>query len=96
MLPYPLPMHHRSSLAGGLKARIKAVGLSKYHRSLGLAVWPMFGELDGCRCTSGPIPTWSAVQPHRVGALIAGHDVSWTATQTLGRAMQLITTMMPV
>ena len=33
---------------------------------------------------------------HAVGTPISGHDVSGTGWQTLGRAMQSITTMMPV
>jgi hypothetical protein len=64
--------------AGGLNARIEAVGLSRHHRSLDLRVWPLFGDPDGCRCTSGSIPTWSAIQAHAVGVLIPGHDVSGT------------------
>jgi hypothetical protein len=51
---------------------------------------------DGCRWTSRCIPIWWARQAHAVCALVRGHDVSGTAGQTLGRAMQSTTTMMPV
>src|SRR5271157_673689 len=96
MPPDPLPMHQRSILAGGLKARTEAVGPSYHYRSLGLTALTLFGHPSGCRCTSGPIAIWRAIRAHAVGALIWGHDVSGTAWQTLGLAIQSTTTMIPV
>jgi hypothetical protein len=71
-------MLHRSIPANGLKARVEAVWLSRHHRGQDPRVGPLFGDTDGCRGASGPIPTWPEIQAHAVGALILGHDVSGT------------------
>jgi hypothetical protein len=42
------------------------------------------------------IPIWRVVRLHAIGESIPGHDVSGTGWQTLGGAMQSITTMMPM
>jgi hypothetical protein len=89
-------MHHRGMPVSGLTAPGAAVGCSRDHRSIDLTVWPPFGDHDGCRDASGPVPVWWAIQAYAVGELILGHDVSGTGWQTMGRAMQSITTMMPV
>ena len=67
-----------------------------HHRRLGLTVLTISGHPSGCRWTSRPIPIWRALPVHAGGVLILGHDVFGTAWQTLGRAMQSTTTMMPV
>ncbi|MDT7815564.1 MAG: hypothetical protein QOJ42_5480 [Acidobacteriaceae bacterium] len=61
-----------------------------------LTAWPLFGDGYGPTGTSTPAPTWRANPLHAIGTPILGHDVSGTGRQTLGRAMQSITTMMPV
>jgi hypothetical protein len=96
MPPLPLPMYHLSIRAGGLKALTEALGPFHHLRRLGLTVLTISRHPSGCRWTSRPIPIWRALRAHAVGALIQGHDVSGTARQTLGRAMQSTTTMMPV
>ena len=93
---YLLPTHHRRILSSGLKARTAAIGPSDHHRSLDPTVWFVVEDPDGCRYTNGPTPTWRAIRLRRVGAPIQGHDVSGTGWQTLGRAMQSITTMVPI
>jgi hypothetical protein len=50
----------------------------------------------GYRGPSLSTPIWRVVRPHTVGAPIPGHDVSGTDWQTLGGAMQSITTIVPV
>jgi hypothetical protein len=50
----------------------------------------------GRRSPNVPTPIRQAIRLHAVGAPISGHDVSGTGWQTLGRAMQSITTMVPV
>jgi hypothetical protein len=89
-------MHHRSITDSELKARAAALGSSSDHRRLDLTLWALFGRADGCLGPSVSTPIWRVVRLHGVGALIRGHDVSGTAKQTLGRAMQSTTTMMPV
>ena len=79
-----------------MKVWTKVIGLSRRHRRLCLTVLTMVGYPSGCRWTSRCIPIWWARQAHAVCALVRGHDVSGTAWQTLGRAMQSTTTMMPV
>jgi hypothetical protein len=95
MRPGPLPVRHRGIPDSGLKARTAAVGPSNHHCSVDLTVWPVFGGPGGCRCTSGPTPTWRAIRLHAVGPLTRGHDVSGTGWQIVGRAMRSITTMVP-
>jgi hypothetical protein len=89
-------MHHRSIPNSGVKARTAAVGPSDHHRSLDLTVWRAVGDPDGCRCTNDPTPTWRAIRPRGIGAAISGHDVSGTGWQISGRAMQSMTTMVPI
>ena len=64
--------------------------------SLDLTIWLLFRRASGSRGPSIPTPIWRAVQIHTVGTPARGHDVSGTGWQTLSRAMQSITTMMPV
>jgi hypothetical protein len=65
------------------------------HR-LDLAILSVFGAARGRRSPSVSTPIRRVVWRHAVGQLIADHDVSGTGWQTLGRAMQSITTMVPV
>ena len=80
----------------GLKALAAAIGHSTDHRNLDLTVWPLFGRAYGRRGPSVFTPNWGMIRLHAVGTLIPDHDVSGTGRQTLGRAMQSTTTMMPV
>src|ERR1700759_5724964 len=50
----------------------------------------------GPRGASAAHPIWQTIRLRAVGASILGHDVSGTGRQILGRAMQSVTTMMPV
>jgi hypothetical protein len=89
-------MHYRSIPAGGLQGRTVAVGCSRDR----LGVDPTFLTL--VRRTSGwpgpgvSVPIWQVVWLRAIGALIPGHDVSRIDRHILGRAMQSITTMIPV
>ena len=73
-----------------------AIGRLNNHHSLDLAVWPLFGDPGGNRCTSAPTSIWWTIRLHEVETPIPDHDVSGTGWQTLGRAKQSITTMIPV
>jgi hypothetical protein len=89
-------MHDRSIAdSGWWKARTAVVWPSNHHRSWDLTIWPGLGHPGGWRSTSGLIPTWRAIPVHAGGEWVSGHDVSGAGKQTLGRAMQSITTMMP-
>jgi hypothetical protein len=89
-------MRNRGILVSRLNARTEAVGLSHHRPSLDLTAWLLLGDPDGCRSTSVLTPIWRVARLHAGGAAIPGHDVSGTGWQILGRAMQSITTMMPV
>ena len=69
---------------------------SSDRHSRDLAAWPPFSDVRGRRGASVATPIWRAIRLHAVGTPIPGHDVSGTGWQILGRAMQSITTMMPV
>jgi hypothetical protein len=81
---------------GGLEALSVAVARSIDHHSLNLTVWPLPVDAHCSYGTITPAPSRRAVRLHAVGMPIPGHDVSGTGWQTLGRAMQSITTMVPV
>jgi hypothetical protein len=66
------------------------------HHIPNLAGWPLFGCACSGRCINVPIPIWRALQLHRAGTRLGGHDVSGAGWQVLGRAMQSIVTMVPV
>jgi hypothetical protein len=89
-------MRYRSIPASGLKARTVAVGRSRDPRSLDLALLGLVGRTCGWPDPSVGVPIWQVVWFHTVGALIPGHDVSRIGRQTVGRAMQSITTIVPV
>jgi hypothetical protein len=89
-------MHYRSIPASGLKARTVAVGCSRDPLSLDLTLLAVIGRTCSWPGPSVGVPVWQVVWLHAVGALIPGHDVSRIGRQTLGRAMQSITTMIPV
>jgi hypothetical protein len=61
-----------------------------------LATWRAFSDVRGRFGASVVTPFGWAVRFCGVGTLIAGHDVSGIGWQNLGRAMQSITTMVPV
>jgi len=64
--------------------------------SLDLATWRWFRRSGSLRGASVPTLVWRSIRRRAVGTSIPGHDVSGTGRQTLGRAMQPITTIMPV
>ena len=80
----------------GLEALTSAAAPFSDHCILNLTFGPPFGGGYGPRCTSAPNPTRRVVRLCPVGTPIPGHDVSGTGRQTLGGAMQSVTTMMPV
>jgi len=96
MLPDPLPMLHRSIPDGSSKPRTAAIWPSGHPHGLNLIASALCGRTGGCRSSSVSAPTKRATRLHAVGALIPGHDVFGTGWQILGRAMQSITTMVPV
>jgi hypothetical protein len=97
----PLPVRYRGisngracEEGGGLEQFVAATGHLNDDHNRDLAVWLLFGDPGGDRCATAAI--WRTIRDHAVGTPIPGHDVSETGWQTLGRAMQSITTMMPV
>jgi hypothetical protein len=64
--------------------------------SLKLAVWLAFRRTEDPRDASLSIPIAREVRQRSVGTSVRGHDVLGIGWQTVGRAMQPITTMMPV
>ena len=89
-------MHYRSIPAGGLQARTVAVGCSRDRLGVDPTFLTLVRRTSGWPGPSVGVPIWQVVWLHAVGALIPGHDVSRIGRQTLGRAMQSTTTMMPV
>ena len=89
-------MLHRSIPGGGSEARAAAIKASGRHHSPDPTPSALFQRTGGCPSPSISTPKWRAVRLHVVGALTRGHDVSGTGWQILGRAMQSITTMVPV
>jgi hypothetical protein len=61
-----------------------------------LAAWSPRRDVRGRLGASVATPVRRAARLRQVGTAIAGHDVSGTGWQTLGRAMQSITTVVPV
>src|ERR1700712_1000396 len=96
MAPLPLPMHRRSIRNGGLTAGTEAVGASRRHRRRGPTVLTMVGHSSEDHQTSRLIPIRRPIPGLAVGTPISGHDISGAGWQTVGRAMQSITTMIPV
>jgi hypothetical protein len=96
MPPDPLPMHYRSIPGGGLEALAAATKPSSDPHSLDLTFWTLFGRACGCRGPSVNPPIWRVVRPRAVGTSILDHDVFGTGWQTMGRAMQSITIIVPV
>jgi hypothetical protein len=89
-------MHYCSIPTSGLQARTVAVGCSRDPLGLDLTFLTLVGRTCGWRGPSVGVPIWQVVWLHAVRALIPGHDVSRIGRHTLGRAMQSITTMIPV
>src|SRR5271166_4526804 len=103
MPPHPLPMRYRG--IPGERARERGGGWEPFvaltkpaidHHGLDLTVCPQFERAGGRRGPRVGAPVWRAVRLRAVGSLIPGHDVSGTGWQTVGRAMQSITTMVPI
>ena len=61
-----------------------------------LAALPPFSAIRGRRGTSVATPIRRALRGQAAGAPVLDHDVSGAGWQIFGRAMQSITTMMPV
>jgi hypothetical protein len=61
-----------------------------------LAKQPLYRRADGLRGARGRVLVLQARYFRTVGTSIQGHDVSETAWQTVNRAIESITTMMPV
>ena len=81
---------------GGRERFVAATRHRSDQNSRDLTVWPRFRHASGPDGHNIPTPVWRAVRLHAIGTSILGHDVSGTGQQTLGLAMQSITTMMPV
>jgi hypothetical protein len=77
-----------------LKVQTEAIEPSGGHHSSDLTLWTQRARTCGRRSPNVPILIRQAL--HAVGMPIVDHDVSGTGWQTLGRAMQSITTMVPV
>jgi hypothetical protein len=91
--PGPLLVGHRGISGGGLEP--SAVRTRVQHR-IDLSIWPTRRNADG-PCGAGvPAAAWRALRLRAAEAWILGHDVSETGSQTLGRMMLSITTMVPV
>ena len=99
----PLSVHHLVN--SGDRAGEGGNGWSRVCRQPGLEAvsvgwsgpfWRLLGRACDGRGASVGIAIWQAIWLHVVGMPILGQDVSGTGWQTLGRAMQSITTMMPV
>ena len=81
---------------GGLAPVAARTRASSDHHSLELTVYRLFRRASGCRGPSIRAPIWRVVRFDKVGTAILDHDVSGAGWQTVGRAMQSITTMVPV
>ena len=89
-------MRLRDNREGHGQASAAPNELSSGRHSLALAAWHLCSAIRGRRGASGVAPIWRARCRHDAGTLIPGHDVSGTGWQILGRAMQSITTMVPM
>ncbi len=69
---------------------------SRHQHNQNPTVWPPFGNACCPFGTSVPNLAWRIVRLHGVGTPVPGHDVFGTGWQIFGRAMQPVTTMMPV
>jgi len=102
MPPALLPVRYRyipsdriRERGGRWKPSAPTDGSSGQHRT-DLTILPLSGGVCFRHRPSVTIPIWRVVRLHAVRELIPGHDVSGTGWQTLGGAMQSITTMMPM
>src|SRR5208337_4331051 len=96
MPPAALGVRHLDLLSGGWEPFAVPTTQPNHQRSRDLATWSLFGRSESVRGPSVATAVRRAVRWRAVGASIPGHDVSGAGRQTLGRAMQSITTMMPV
>jgi hypothetical protein len=94
--PGPLPVGHRGISGGGVEPCAVATRLSSGQHRLDLIIWRSRRNADGPRGAGAPSPAWRAPRLRAAEAWILGHDVSKTGSQTLGRMMLSITTMVPV
>ena len=68
---------------------------SSHHNGVELTGYRLLRRASGFRGPSIRAPIWRAVRFDEVGTAILDHDVSGAGWQTVGRAMQSITTMVP-
>jgi hypothetical protein len=87
---------HRGIPGGGLEPFAVPTRLSSGQHRLDLTIWPSRRNADDPRGAGVPAPAWRAFRLRAVEPSILGHDVSGTGSQTLGRVMLSITTMVPV
>jgi hypothetical protein len=92
----PSPIWPRDSLKGNGWASAAPNEPSSDRHSWDLAAWPPSSDVRSHFDVSVATPIWRALRGHAAGTPILDHDVSRTGWQILGRAMQSITTMMPV
>jgi hypothetical protein len=69
---------------------------SRLQHRIDLTIWPSRRNADGRRGAGVPTPAWRALRLGAAEVWILGHDVSEIGSQTLGRTMLPITTMVPV
>jgi hypothetical protein len=89
-------MQLRDSLEGNEHASASPNEPLSDRHNRDLAAWPPFSDVRGHCGVSVATPIWRVLRDHAARRLILGHDVSRTGWQIMGRAMQSITTMMPV
>jgi hypothetical protein len=89
-------VRHRVNLSSDLEPFTAPARLLSDRDTLNLTAWLLSTRIDGPRGHSIPTPIWRALRLRAVGKPISGHDVSGPASQTVGRAMQPITTIMPL
>jgi hypothetical protein len=89
-------MQPRDSLEGDGRASAGPNEPSSDRHNRDLAAWSPFSDVRGHCGVSVATPIWRALRGHAAGTPILYHDVSRTGWRILGRAMQSITTMMPV
>ncbi len=91
----PFLVRRRVNLGSDLEPFTAPAGLLSDRDNLNLNAWLLSTRIDGPQGHSIPTPIRRALRLRAVGTPILGHDVSGAGWQTVGRAMQPTTTMMP-
>jgi hypothetical protein len=92
----PWPVSVRGIRSRGWAPAAAPAGPPINQRVPDLAKQPLYRRADGLRGARGRVLVLQARYFRTVGTSIQGHDVSETAWQTVNRAIESITTMMPV